>query len=96
VAEAHAAGVRILAGTDAGSTIRHGRIADEILALHQAGLPMAAALDAACWAARAWLGADGLAEGARADLVVCRKDPRAAPETIRDLGHVVLGGRIVR
>src|SRR6478735_563588 len=96
VAQAHAAGVRIFAGTDAGSVIRHGRITDEILALHGAGLPMAAALDAACWAARSWLGADGLEEGARADVVVCRKDPRAVPEAITALEHVVLGGRIIR
>ena len=96
VAEAHAAGVRIFAGTDAGSVIPHGRIADEILALHTAGLPMVAALDAACWAARSWLGADGLEEGARADVVVCREDPRAVPETIAALEHVVLGGRIIR
>ncbi|WP_457950489.1 amidohydrolase family protein [Pseudarthrobacter sp. alpha12b] len=96
VAEAHAAGVRLFAGTDAGSVIRHGRIADEILALHGAGLPMDAALDSACWAARAWLGADGLEEGARADVVVCREDPRALPETITALEHVVLRGRIIR
>ncbi|MGO4237360.1 amidohydrolase family protein [Pseudarthrobacter sp. YAF2] len=96
VAQAHAAGVRIFAGTDAGSVIRHGRIADEILALHVAGLPMAAALDAACWAARRWLGADGLEEGARADVIVCREDPRAVPETISRLDHVVIGGRIIR
>lgn len=96
VAEAHSAGVRIFAGTDAGSVVRHGRIADEILALHGAGLPMPAALDAACWAARTWLGADNLEEGARADVVVCREDPRTTPETIRALEHVVLGGRIIR
>ena len=63
VLEAFEAGVRIYAGTDAGSVIRHGRIADEILALHAAGLPMASALDAACWSAREWLGAEGLEEG---------------------------------
>ena len=96
VAEAHAAGVRIFAGTDAGSVIRHGRIADEILALHRAGLPLVAALDAGCWAARTWLGADGVEEGARADVVVCRKDPRAVPEAITTLAHVVLGGRVIR
>ncbi|MBT2568322.1 amidohydrolase family protein [Arthrobacter sp. ISL-85] len=96
VAEAHAAGVRIFAGTDAGSVIGHDRIADEILALYSAGLPMDAALDSACWAARAWLGVDGLAEGARADVVVCREDPRAVPQTITALEHVVLGGRIIR
>ncbi|NUT70230.1 amidohydrolase family protein [Pseudarthrobacter sp. C4D7] len=96
VAEAYAAGVRIFAGTDAGSVIRHGRITDEILALHGAGLPMEAALDAACWAARSWLGAEGLDEGARADVVICKEDPRAVPDTITALEHVVLGGRIIR
>ncbi|HEU4667625.1 MAG TPA: amidohydrolase family protein [Arthrobacter sp.] len=96
VLEAYEAGVRIYAGTDAGSVIRHGRIADEILALYAAGLPMAAALDAACWSARTWLGAAGIAEGARADVVLCREDPRQVPDTIRDLAHVVLGGRMVR
>lgn len=96
VAEAYEAGVRIFAGTDAGSVIRHGRIADEILALHAAGLPMAAALDAACWSARTWLGAQNLAEGARADVVVCAEDPRAVPDMVRELAHVVLAGRLIR
>ncbi|MFE4541933.1 amidohydrolase family protein [Arthrobacter sp. NPDC056727] len=96
VLEAYEAGVEIYAGTDAGSVIRHGRIADEILELHAAGLPAAAALDAACWRARRWLGAEGVAEGADADVVVCREDPRAVPETIRNLSHVILRGRIVR
>ena len=70
--------------------------ADEILALHAAGLPMASALDAACWSAREWLGAEGLEEGARADVVLCREDPRKVPEAVRNLAHVVLGGRVVR
>ncbi|MEE2568523.1 amidohydrolase family protein [Pseudarthrobacter sp. J64] len=95
VREAFEAGIRIFAGTDAGSVIRHGRIADEILALHRAGLPMSAALDAAAWAARDWLGAEGVAENAPADVVVCRDDPRTVPGTITDLGYVVLGGQVV-
>ncbi|OAE02164.1 amidohydrolase family protein [Arthrobacter sp. OY3WO11] len=96
VLEAFEAGVRIYAGTDAGSVIRHGRIADEIMALHAAGLPMASALDAACWSAREWLGAEGLEEGARADVVLCREDPRKVPEAVHGLAHVVLGGRVIR
>jgi imidazolonepropionase-like amidohydrolase len=96
VQAAYEAGVQIFAGTDAGSVIRHGRIADEILALHTAGLPAAAALDAACWAARRWLGADGLAEGASADVVVCSEDPRSVLETVRELRAVVLRGRVIR
>jgi imidazolonepropionase-like amidohydrolase len=96
VLEAFEAGVTIYAGTDAGSVIKHGRIGDEILALHQAGLPIAAALDAACWGARKWLGADGISEGARADVVVCRDDPRQVPETVQAPAHVVLAGCIFR
>ena len=96
VLEAFEAGVRIYAGTDAGSVIRHGRIADEILSLHRAGLPPVAALDAACWAARAWLGAGMLSEGASADVVVCREDPRRVPSTVAALQNVVLRGEVVR
>jgi len=96
VYEAFAAGVRIYAGTDAGSVIRHGRIADEILSLHRAGLPPAAALDAACWGARTWLGAEGISEGASADVVLCGEDPRRVPSTVATLRHVVLRGEVIR
>jgi imidazolonepropionase-like amidohydrolase len=93
VGEAWEAGVRIFAGTDAGSVIRPGRIADEIRALHAAGLPATAALDAACWAARSWLGAEGVAEGARADVVLFEDDPRLHLDAVAAPAHVVLGGR---
>jgi imidazolonepropionase-like amidohydrolase len=96
IVEAFEAGVPIYAGTDAGSVISHGRIVDEIQALHTAGLPAAAALDAASWGARKWLGADGIAEGASADVVLSEQDPRANPETLRVLRHIVLRGRQLR
>ncbi|WP_426996109.1 amidohydrolase family protein [Pseudarthrobacter sp. N5] len=96
VLEAFEAGISIFAGTDAGSVISHGRIVDEILALHDAGLPATAALDAATWGARGWLGAEGIAEGASADVVVCTQDPRGVPDTLRELKHVVLSGEIIR
>ena len=73
ILEAHEAGVAIYAGTDAGSVISHGRIVDEIQALHAAGLPAAAALDAASWSARTWLGAESIGEGASADVLVSRR-----------------------
>ncbi|MFJ3956907.1 amidohydrolase family protein [Arthrobacter sp. NPDC090010] len=76
VARAHAAGVRIFAGTDAGTVIAHGRLADEVNELHRAGLTTQSAVDSACWAARSWLGASGLDEGAPADVVVYAQDPR--------------------
>ena len=96
ILEAHEAGVAIYAGTDAGSVIGHGRIVDEIRALHAAGLPAAAALGAASWSARTWLGADGITEGASADVLVCAKDPRQDLRTLAGLKHIVLRGRPTR
>ena len=95
VLEAFEAGVSIYAGTDAGSVIRHGRIVDEVQALHAAGLPARAALDAAAWAARSWLGADALAEGASADVLVCAEDPREQLATLGRLRHIVLRGELL-
>ena len=96
VLEAHEAGVAIYAGTDAGSVIKHGRIADEMKELHDAGLPAAAVLDAAAWRAREWLGAEGISEGASADVVLCSEDPRIQLETVSHLKHIVLRGSLVR
>ncbi len=87
------AGVPVYAGTDAGGGIAHGRIADEIVALHAAGHPDA--LGTASWAARAWLGRPGLSPGAPADLVVYRDDPRADPAMLRHPQLVMLRGRVV-
>lgn len=96
VLAAFEAGVTIYAGTDAGSVIRHGRIVDEIQALHAAGLPAGAALDAGAWAARDWLGAGGIAEGASADVLVCAEDPRRNLAALRQLRNIVLRGKVVR
>ncbi len=95
VAMAYEAGVPIFAGTDAGGAVRHGRIAEEVFALHAAGLPAEAALGAASWAARSWLGRPGLDEGASADLVVYPGDPRTDLRVLADPSRVVLRGRIV-
>lgn len=95
ILEAYAAGVTIFAGTDAGSVIGHGRIADEIQALHQAGLPAHAALDAGAWAARSWLGAGSISEGASADVLVCAEDPRENLGTLRRLSGIVLRGKVI-
>lgn len=89
------AGVAIFAGTDAGSVIRHGRIVDEIHALLAAGLPAKAALEAGAWAARRWLGAESISEGASADLLVTDDDPRSHPATLRRLKHIVLRGQLI-
>ncbi len=95
VRAAYEAGVPVFAGTDAGGGIDHGRIADEVRALHDAGLPAEAALAAASWAARTWLGLPGIEEGAPADLVVYDADPRADLGTLTRPVRTVLRGRVV-
>lgn len=92
VGAAHDAGVPIYAGTDAGGMLAHGRIAEEVDALRTVGMSPTAALGAACWDAREWLGRPALEHGASADLVCYRQDPRAAGA----LSHpelVILRGR---
>jgi len=76
VRDAYDAGVPIFVGTDAGSAVAHGLVAQEVAELVRAGLPATSALDAACWGARSWLGRPGLDEGAPADLLVYPGDPR--------------------
>jgi len=93
VAAAHDAGVPIYAGTDAGSTIAHGRLADEVAALAAVGMSATDALGAACWDARAWLGRPALEHGASADLVCYAEDPRK-PGVLDHPDVVVLRGRI--
>jgi imidazolonepropionase-like amidohydrolase len=95
VRAAFEAGVPVFAGTDAGGGIEHGRIVDEVHALHGAGLPAEAALAAASWAARGWLGLPCIEEGAPADLVVYDTDPRADLDALRRPQVMLLGGRLV-
>ncbi|MCA1844151.1 MAG: amidohydrolase family protein, partial [Actinobacteria bacterium] len=75
--------------------VRHGRVADEIIALHEAGLPAEAALAAGSWAARRWLGHAGVEDGAPADFLVCETDPRADLGVLRTPVRIVLRGRIL-
>jgi imidazolonepropionase-like amidohydrolase len=73
VARAADAGVRVLAGTDAGM-VPHGIVSQEVANLRGAGLSAQRALGAASWDARAYLGMAGIEEGAPADLVVFADD----------------------
>ncbi|MFC6064492.1 amidohydrolase family protein [Streptomyces ochraceiscleroticus] len=95
VRAAYDAGVRVYVGTDAGGSLAHGLVAQEVGELVKAGIPAVEALSATAWGAREWLGRPGLTEGAPADLVVYESDPR---EDVRVLGtprRVVLRGRVV-
>ncbi|WP_306215363.1 amidohydrolase family protein [Actinoplanes sp. RD1] len=96
VAAAHEAGVPLYVGTDAGGSIRHGLAAEEMLLLHEAGIPAVDVLAAASWKAREWLGFPGLVEGGLADLVVYAEDPRADLRVVRAPRRIVLKGRVVR
>jgi imidazolonepropionase-like amidohydrolase len=95
VADAADAGVRLLVGTDAGTVQPHGLVAREVAALVGCGLSTVAALDAATWGARAYLGAPVLAEGDPADLVVLAADPRDDVGALAHPRAVVLRGRVV-
>jgi imidazolonepropionase-like amidohydrolase len=93
VRAAYEAGVPVYAGTDAGGSLAHGLIVDEVLELAQVMRPVDA-LSAACWAARDWLRHDGLTEGAQADLLVLDGDPRADLSVLRRPQIVLRGQRL--
>nr|WP_199786183.1 amidohydrolase family protein [Streptomyces sp. AA4] len=96
VSSAVEAGVRVFAGTDAGGMVAHGRIADEIEALHRAGMSRTQALASASWEAREWLGHPGIEHGAPADLIVYADDPRTDLAALHHPTHIVLGGTVFR
>jgi imidazolonepropionase-like amidohydrolase len=93
VREAHEAGVRILAGTDA-AMVPHGTVRQEMALLLGAGLPADAVLAAGSWDARRYLGFAGIEEGAPADLVAFRDDPHD-PENLARPALIVLDGHEV-
>ena len=95
IATAYEAGIPVYVGTDAGGSLRHGLVPEEVRELERAGLPRLAALSAVTWAAREWLGRPGLDDGDPADLVVLPADPR---EDLAVLAHpvaIVLRGHLV-
>jgi imidazolonepropionase-like amidohydrolase len=96
VSAAVEAGVPIYAGTDAGGGITHGQLAEEIIALTGVGLDPMAAIGAASWQARQWLGWPSLTEGAPADLVGYTTDPRHDLTVLRQPARILLRGRVIR
>lgn len=95
VRAAYDAGVPLYTGTDAGGSLPHGLVGLEVAELVKAGIPATAALSAATWGARAWLGRPGLTEGASADLVVYESDPRLDVRVLTAPRRVVLRGRVI-
>ncbi len=96
IAAAREAGVPIYAGSDAGTMVAHGRIADEVEALKGIGMSPTEALGAACWDARRWLGRPGLDQGASADLLCYAQDPRSGPAVLNRPDLVILRGKTFR
>ncbi|MFC5907278.1 amidohydrolase family protein [Streptacidiphilus monticola] len=95
IAAAHEAGIPVFVGTDAGGSLPHGLVADEVAELHKAGLSRVEALAATTWHAREWLGREGIAEGAPADLVLYPADPRADLSVLSAPLAVILKGNLI-
>ncbi|WOC14516.1 putative protein [Gordonia sp. MP11Mi] len=95
IGKAREAGVRIYAGTDAGGTIGHGRIVDEIESLAAIGFSASDAVAAASTRSREWLGVAGIADGTRADFLVLDADPGRDLSTLRRPVHIVCSGEKV-
>ena len=99
----HAAGVRLLAGSDAGAfnsfTYPGFALHDELEALVDAGLPPVEALRSATMHPADFMGMGGdhgrIAEGAVADLVLLRGDPLEDITATRRIEAVVLRGQTV-
>src|SRR5580693_9049885 len=89
---AYEAGITVLAGTD---THPCGTVPQEVERLISASLPWEAAVGAACWTARAWLGLPGLTDGAPADLVIYDEDPVAHPDILHHPRRIILRGQIL-
>ena len=96
IAAAIEAGIPVYAGTDAGGGIAHGRIVDEVIALHETGMTTENALGAASWDARGWLGWSGIRESSAADIIAYDADPRLDLNALRTPKRVVLRGRVIR
>ncbi|MEO9237367.1 MAG: amidohydrolase family protein [Jatrophihabitantaceae bacterium] len=95
IRRAYEAGVAIYPGTDAGGSLLHGLVREEITALVQAGIPQTEVIAQASWRGRAWLGFDSLVEGGPADLVVYPADPRRELATLYEPSRIVLRGNVI-
>ena len=100
VARAFDLGVKIIAGTDAGSPgVPHGCLAEEVGLLVAAGASPADALKSATiWAIEALaLGQETglIAPGRRADFLLLRRNPLEEPTALREITHVACAGKLV-
>lgn len=91
VRDMHEAGVTLLVGTDAGTSIAHGDLAREAAEMARC-MPAAEVVAAATWRARRFLGAPILEEGDPADLVVLTADPREDVGAMAAPSMIFVGG----
>lgn len=95
---AHAAGVNIAFGTDAGVSM-HGRNADEFLLMVEHGMSPAEAIEAATLGAASLLGVvdevGSLEAGKVADLIAVRGDPLTDVAVLQKVEWVIQAGRTV-
>jgi len=89
------AGIALLMGSDAGSTLAHGTLPAELQACAEAGIPAETVIAAASWEGRRRLGQPALAEGERADVVVYPVDPRTDMSALDRPTAVILAGELV-
>ena len=95
VRAAYEAGIPVYTGTDAGGSLPHGLVREEIRALVGAGIPQPEVIAQASWRGREWLGLPGLDEGAPADFCVFDTDPRRDLAAIYQPRRIVLRGAVV-
>jgi len=95
IREAVDAGVPVIAGTDAGMG-PHGLVRNEIRLIAATGVPAAQALGAGSWAARSLLRLPGIEDGAPADVVGFRRDPREDLGVLAEPALIVLDGQVTR
>jgi imidazolonepropionase-like amidohydrolase len=95
IRSAYEAGVPVYVGTDAGGSLPHGLVRDEIRALVGAGIPQPEVIAQASWRAREWLGLPGLTEEAPADLVVYDADPRTDLAAVLSPRRMMLRGAVI-
>lgn len=92
----HDAGVTLLAGTDAGGTIEHGRILDELRLWRLAGIDQATIFASATVLPHSFLGVPTMDIGARADFLVLSTDPRRELESLSAPLEIVVAGAAVQ
>ncbi|WAX57594.1 amidohydrolase family protein [Jatrophihabitans cynanchi] len=92
---AYEAGIPVYTGTDAGGSLPHGLVREEIRALVGAGIPQPEVIAQASWRGREWLGLPGLDEGGPADFCVFDTDPRRDLAAIYQPRRIVLRGAVV-